>query len=66
MSENGPPPAKKRPKAQSHSESYRGKFMAVFQGLLHELVEDVKNPEVSDGIQHLQEVRAENIIPGDN
>lgn len=64
MSEDGVPPATKRPTAPSHSEKYRGKFMAVFQSLLHELVEtDLKNPEVSDGIRHLQEVLEYN-VPG--
>ena len=57
MSEDGPPPAKKQRRAQSHSEGYKGKFKAVFQDLLQELTDGgLKNPEVSDGIQHLQEV----------
>ena len=55
MSKDQTPPAKQR--AISHSESYRGKFQAVFQELLKELTEDgLKNPEIADGIRHLQEV----------
>ncbi len=45
-------------KPSSHSESYRGLFMLVFHDLMKELTEEgLKNPEISDGIQHLQEVR---------
>ncbi len=47
-------------KPSSHSEGYRGLFMAVFHDLVKELTEDgLKNPEISDGIQHLQEVCAQ-------
>lgn len=49
-------PAAKR--APSHSESYRGLFQSVFPTLVKELTEEgLKNPEISDGIQHLKEVR---------
>lgn len=55
MSKDQTPPAKQR--AISHSESYREKFQAVFPELLKELTEDgLKNPEIADGIRHLQEV----------
>ena len=49
-------PAAKR--APSHSESYKGLFQSVFPTLVKELTEGgIKNPEISDGIQHLREVR---------
>ena len=55
-------PAAKR--APSHSESYRGLFQSVFPTLVQELTEGgIKNPEISDGIQHLREVRFSHQYP---
>jgi len=63
MSKDQTPPAKQR--AISHSESYREKFQAVFPELLKELTEDgLKNPEIADGIRHLQEVSVSTCCPG--
>ena len=40
-----------------YSENYRSKFMAIFDELVQELtVEGLKNPEISPGIQRLEEV----------
>lgn len=48
-------PSKQQP--ISHSESYREKFHKVFPVLVKELTEDgLKNPEIADGIRHLQDV----------
>ena len=42
----------------SYSEGYRSKFMAVFDKLVQELTaESLKNPDISPGIQRLEEVR---------
>ena len=50
------PPTKR---AVSLSEGYRRQFTAAFDGLVAELTEEgVKNPEISDGIQHLEEVNS--------
>ena len=55
-------PSKQQP--ISHSENYREKFHKVFPVLVKELTEDgLKNPEIDDGIRHLQDVSQSNIHP---
>lgn len=50
-------PSAKKAKV-SHSESYKGLFKTVFPELVKELTEkDLNDPEISDGIRHLQEVK---------
>ena len=44
-------------RSTSVSEGYKGLFQAIFPDLVKELTEDgLKDPEISDGIRHLQEV----------
>ena len=44
-------------KPSSHSEGYCELFKAAFHDLVKELTEDgLKNPEIADGVQHLQDV----------
>ena len=55
MASNGEPEAKKA--KVSHSESYKPLFKTVFPELVKELTEDgLQDPEISDGVQHLQRV----------
>ena len=51
------PGAKKAKLSQSHSENYKPLFKTVFPELVKELTEEgLADPEISDGIQHLQSV----------
>ena len=51
-----------QPKRPSNSENYRGLFTAVFHDLVKQLTEEgLKNPEIADGIQHLQEVSLQSV-----
>ena len=52
----GAEPVEKKAKL-SYSESYKGAFKKVFAELVKDLTEDgVNDPEISDGIRHLQRV----------
>lgn len=45
--------------AKSFSENYKALFKEKFPELVQELTEDgLKDPEISDGIMHLQKVKA--------
>ncbi len=41
---------------QSYSESYKQQFKAVFPELVKDLAEDLPDPELAEGIKHLQSV----------
>ena len=57
MQESEEPNAKKSRVSQSYSESYKPLFKQIFPELVKELTEDgLKDPEVSDGVRHLEEV----------
>lgn len=62
MSKGEEPPVKERP--SSYSEGYKSLFMSVFPDLVREQTENgLKDPAISDGIRHLQEVMNYN-VPG--
>lgn len=43
--------------SKSSSEDYKDAFHRMFPDLVKELTEDgLKNPEISDGVQHLRDV----------
>ena len=52
-------PAEKRAKMSgSFSDDYKEAFKKIFPELVKELTEDgLNDPEISDGVQHLQRVR---------
>lgn len=43
-------------RAASHCEDHRARFLAAFEGLVKEVTEGLENPEISDGIRHLEAV----------